>query len=356
MNNLIRTSVQELKAYTPGEQPKVAGLVKLNTNENPYPPSPAVARALADFAADSLRLYPDPVCAALRGRIAELGGVAAENVFVGNGSDEVLRLATRAFTPPGGAVATFEPSYSLYPVLAAAEELGCRTVPLAEGFGWAEPPADLDARLFFLANPNAPTGVFQPVETVRDFCRRFKGVVLVDEAYVDFSGGRDCLALAKELPNVLVCRTLSKSYSLAGLRLGWAIGPAELIAALYKLKDSYNVDRLAQAVALAALGDVPWMQANAARIAATRDRVAAELEKRGFRVVPSAANFLFVEPPAGQSAADLFAALRERKILVRYFPGGRTDNFLRVSIGTDAQMEAFLAAAGTGPAPRGNCR
>ncbi|NCA82603.1 MAG: aminotransferase class I/II-fold pyridoxal phosphate-dependent enzyme, partial [Opitutae bacterium] len=266
MNTLIRKSVQELQAYAPGEQPKVAGLIKLNTNENPYPPSPAVARALAECAVDALRLYPDPVCLVLRERIAAISGCAAEQVFVGNGSDEVLRLVTRAFTQPGGAVASFAPSYSLYPVLAAAEEVGFRRVPLADGFAWAEPPADVDATLFFVANPNAPTGVFYPEKTIAAFCRRFAGVVVVDEAYVDFSGGRNCLELAKSLPNVLVCRTLSKSFSLAGLRLGYAIGAPELIGALYQLKDSYNVDRLAQAVALAALGDLPWMQANAARI------------------------------------------------------------------------------------------
>lgn len=344
MKNLIRQSVQELTAYAPGEQPQVAGLVKLNTNENPYPPSPAVARVLREMSAESLRFYPDPTCTALRERIAQVEGCAPDQVFVGNGSDEVLRLATRAFTQPGGAVASFEPSYSLYPVLAAAEEVGCRTVPLPGDFGWTEPPADLDATLFFLANPNAPTGVFYPVETIRAFCRRFRGVVLVDEAYVAFSGGRDCLGLAKRLPNVLACRTLSKSFSLAGLRLGYAIGSGELIGALYKLKDSYNVDRFAQTIALAALGDVAWMQDNVRRIVATRERVAAELARRDFRVVPSAANFLFVAPPAGASAARLFADLRAKNVLVRYFPGERTGEYLRVSVGTDAQMDLFLAA------------
>lgn len=344
MKNLIRPSVQELVAYTPGEQPKVAGLIKLNTNENPYPPSPAVARRLREISADSLRLYPDPVCSALRERIAGLCGVRSEQVFVGNGSDEVLRLAIRAFTEPGGAVAAFDPTYSLYPVLAAAEEVAYRTVPLPDGFGWTEPPEGMDASLFLLANPNAPTGVFYPVEAIRDFCVRFPGVVLIDEAYVDFSGGRDGLSLARERPNALVCRTLSKSFSLAGLRIGYAIGSSELIGALFKLKDSYNVDRLAQEVALAAMEDMAWMQDNARRLVATRERVAAELDKRGFRVVPSAANFLFVEPPAGTAAADLFAALRQKNILVRYFPGARTGTYLRVSIGTDAEMDAFLAA------------
>ncbi len=344
MNPLIRKPVEELQAYTPGEQPKVEGLIKLNTNENPYPPSPGVARALRECAADSLRLYPDPVCMALRERIAAVHGVGVDQVFVGNGSDEVLRVCMRAFTQPGGAAAAFEPTYSLYPVLAAAEEVGFRRVPLADDFGWAEPPEDLDASLFFLANPNAPTGVFYPEEAIEAFCRRFRGVVLVDEAYADFSGGRNCLGLAKRMSNVLVCRTMSKSFSLAGLRLGYAVGSAALIGALYKLKDSYNVDRLAQAIALAAMEDLPWMEANARRIIATRERVSAELSRRGYRVVPSSANFLFVEPPEGRRAAEWFAELRAKKFLTRHFPGGRTDNHLRVSIGTDAQMDAFLAA------------
>ena len=343
MNPNVRKSVQELAAYVPGEQPKEQGLVKLNTNENPYPPSPAVARALREFAAETLRLYPDPTCAALRERIGQMHGIGPERVFVGNGSDEVLRLVVRAFTQADGAAAGFDPTYSLYPVLSETEEVGYERVPLPEDLGWTEPPDTLRATLFLLANPNAPTGVCYPVETVRAFCRRFKGVVLVDEAYADFAGGRDCMALAREEPNVLTCRTVSKSYSLAGLRIGYAVGPADLVGALYKIKDSYNVDRLSQAVALAALGDLDWMRDNARRIVATRERVAAELARRGFRVVPSAANFLFVEPPQGTTAAELFARLRANKILVRHFAGGRTDNCLRVSVGTDAEMDALLA-------------
>jgi len=344
MNTFIRKSVEELQAYTPGEQPKEPGLVKLNTNENPYPPSPAVARVLAETAVDSLRFYPDPVCSDLRERIAEMNGCSPDQIFVGNGSDEVLRLCMRAFTQSGGAVASFSPSYSLYPVLAEAEELEFREVSLGEAFAWVDPPANLDASVFFLANPNAPTGVFYTKEALRGFCERFSGVVVLDEAYIDFSEAENSWIWAQKLPNVLVCRTLSKSFSLAGLRLGYAIGSAELIGALMKLKDSYNVDCLAQSVALAALGDLAWMQDNSRRIIATRKRVATELEKRGFRVIPSGANFLFVEPPPDRAAAGLFSDLRAKNILVRYFPGGRTDNYLRVSIGTDAQMDAFLAA------------
>lgn len=347
---LIRPSVLALDAYVPGEQRAIPGLVKLNTNENPYPPSPAVAASLASFPAAALGRYPDPTCATLRRRIAEIHGCLPENVFVGNGSDEVLRLATRAFTVPGGSVATFDPSYSLYPVLAAAEELSTRRVPLAPGFAWADPtPADLaDATLFFLTNPNAPTGVLYPRAAIQTFCERFQGTVLIDEAYADFATGPDSgswASYAASSTNVLVCRTLSKSHSLAGLRLGYLVGPRPLIDAMNKLKDSYNVDALAQAIALAALSDLAPMQANTDRIRATREATRAALEARGWAVVPSHSNFLFAAPPPSvPPAAEIFQSLRDKNILVRYFPGPRTGAHLRITIGTDDQMAALLAA------------
>ena len=346
--DLIRKSVRNLAAYVPGEQPKVDGLIKLNTNENPYPPSPRVAdalRAAADASAD-LRLYPDPNATALRRRLGEIHGVDPDRIFVGNGSDEVLRLVVRAFTQDGGRAAMFDPTYSLYPVLCAAEEIAVSQVPLASDFSWRDPLPLLppDASLFFLTNPNAPTGVLYPDADVEAFARAFPGVLLIDEAYADFADAETSgVRLAAALPNVLACRTFSKSWSLAGLRCGYAIGAPELIGALYKLKDSYNNDRLAQAIALAALSDVPWMLENARRIRATRERVAAALRARGFAVVPSQTNFLFVRPPAPDTAAALFARLREHKILVRHFPASPlTAPYLRVSIGTDAQMDAFL--------------
>ena len=347
---LIRPSVSALAAYVPGEQPKVAGLVKLNTNENPYPPSPRVAAVLRAAAADpaALRLYPDPNCAALRARLAELHSVTPDRIFVGNGSDEVLRLATRAFTRPGGRAAMFDPTYSLYPVLCAAEEIAVTKVPLGPGFAWRNPLPDLPSAvsLFFLTNPNAPTGVLYPDDAIADFARAFGGTVLVDEAYADFAPHPSPgVALAAALPNVLACRTFSKSWSLAGIRCGYAIGDPALVAALYKLKDSYNLDCLTQAIALAALSDVDHMRANAAKIVATRARVADELRRRRFEVVPSASNFLFVRPPAPDTADAVFARLRAASILVRHFPASPlTAPYLRVSIGTDAQMDAFLAA------------
>ena len=347
----IRKSVSQLAPYVPGEQPKVTGLIKLNTNENPYPPSPRVAdalRAIADAPAD-LRLYPDPNATALRRRLGELHGTDPDRIFVGNGSDEVLRLVVRAFTQVGGRAAMFDPTYSLYPVLCEAEEIAVSRVPLATDFSWRDPLPLLppDASLFFLTNPNAPTGVLYPDAPVEAFARAFPGTLLVDEAYADFADAETCgVRLADSLPNVLACRTFSKSWSLAGLRCGYAIGHPDLIGALYKLKDSYNNDRIAQAVALAALSDVPWMLENARKIRATRQRVADALHARGYAVVPSQSNFLFVRPPAPDTADALFARLREHKILVRHFPASPlTAPYLRVSIGTDAQMDAFLEVA-----------
>ncbi len=338
---MIARNVQQLTAYTPGEQPKVPGLIKLNTNENPYPPSPRVAEAIASFDASRMRLYPDPMATGVRERIARLNGCGIDQVFAGNGSDEVLALATRAFAEENTGVGYFDPSYSLYPVLANIRAASKRPVELGENFTWVTPPID-NSQLFFLTRPNAPTGAAYPKADVAAFCKAYDGVVLIDEAYADFSAD-NCmdLALAPDNRNVIVMRTLSKSFSLAGIRCGYAIGPAELIAALYKIKDSYNLDMLTQAVACAALDDVGYMRANAAKIIATRERLAATLRECGWKVCPSQANFLFASPPDGD-AAKWFARLRENKILVRYFPGPRTGAFIRITIGTDEQIDALL--------------
>ncbi len=337
---MIRPSIHSLHPYVPGEQPG-PGVIKLNTNENPYPPSPRVAEALRAADASSLRLYPDPVSSGLRRLVAELHGCAPEQVFIGNGSDEVLALCVRAFVPEGGAVGYFEPSYSLYPVLAAIEEVPVRPVGLTPDFSWAM-PGDYSASLFFLTNPNAPTSRLFPRSAVESFARSFSGVVLVDEAYVDFAPA-SCADLALRLPNVLIARTLSKSYSLAGIRLGYAVGHAPLIEALHKIKDSYNISFLTQQLAAAALSDQAWMKTNVAKITVTRERVAQALRARGWFVLESATNFLFVRPPV-RPAREIFEDLRSRKIFVRYFPAPATRDYLRITVGTDAEMDALLAA------------
>lgn len=345
MSTYWRRNVVALEAYTPGEQPKIPGLVKLNTNENPYPPSPRVAEALAAVTAESLRLYPDPVALAVRQAASDLHGVGVEQVFAGNGSDEILALCTRAFVEDDGSIGYFTPSYSLYPVLAAIRGVKGMACELNEEFGWPERDPR-PASLFFLTNPNAPTSLLFAKDRVRSFCRSFPGVVLIDEAYVDFAR-ENCMDLARTLPNVLVMRTLSKSYALAGIRCGYVVGPEPLITALFKIKDSYNLNRLTQVAAAAALRDQPYMLAQAARIKATRERLAAALTQLGFEVLPSETNFLWAKPGAGDAAAR-FEALKARGVLVRYFPGPRTGAYLRITVGTDAEVDRLLAALGDG--------
>lgn len=338
----IRRSIQYLHAYVPGEQPKNEDrAVKLNTNENPYPPSPRVAEALQKMDARRLRLYPEPECDTLRKKIAALHGCALEQVFVGNGSDEVLALCARTFVERKGTIGFFNPAYSLYPILADIEEIATRPVELTSDFQWAM-PKKYEASMFFLTNPNAPTSMLFPKSKIRAFCQKFKGVVVIDEAYADFAG-ENCMDLAIELNNVLIVRTLSKSYSLAGLRLGYAVGSKRFIDVLLKIKDSYNVDYLAQQLAIAALSDVKYMQRNVERVKKTRARITQELKKRGFTVAPSETNFLWVKP-SGISALQLFEALRKKNVFVRFFSGKRTKDYLRVTLGTDQQMDRFLRA------------
>jgi histidinol-phosphate aminotransferase len=333
-----------LAAYTPGEQPSEHGIVKLNTNENPYPPSPKVRAALRSMDMDRLRRYPNPVSQELRAYIARMHGCKPSQVFAGNGSDEILALCTRAFVEDNGSIGYFEPSYSLYPVLADIRCAEKRPVELGCAFEWRM-PANYRCSLFFLANPNAPTGILYPRDTVAEFCRKFRGLVLVDEAYVDFSSA-NCMGLARELPNVLVMRTLSKSYSLAGLRVGYVVGADPLIQALFKLKDSYNLDAISQRLALAALKDRAYMLANVRRIKATRQRLTKALRDRGWKVYPSETNFLWARP-ARTTAKTLFEALRRQLIFVRYFAGKRTGACIRITVGTDAQVDRLIEAVAT---------
>jgi len=338
---MIRKSVRELSGYVPGEQWHTPGIIKLNTNENPYPPSRAVEDAMGTIAINKLRLYPDPTAGALRKRIASIHRCDVDQVFVGNGSDEILALCTRAFVEENGTVGFFSPSYSLYPVLAAIRNVKTKPVALPEDFGW-HMPAKYRCSLFFMANPNAPTGTLYDQAEIRAFCKRSHGVVVIDEAYVDFSR-RNCMALALDLENVLVVRTLSKAFSLAGLRIGYTVGSSKLIAALFKLKDSYNTDAIAQRLALAALSDLGHMRRNAARIKSTRTRLTQALRQRGAVVYPSESNFLWLRP-AGMTAQSFYERLRAKRILVRYFPGDRTSEFIRITIGTDDQVDKLIHA------------
>ena len=344
----IAKHVRRLEGYVPGEQPKSKSVVKLNTNENPYPPSPKCAEVLKRFDLDRLRRYPDPDCTALRETLAKLNGAKPEQIFVGNGSDEILALAAKTFVEDDETIGSLDPSYSLYKTLAAirnikwvGEDMRRET---KDATSHVSRLASSNVSLFLWTNPNAPTGEFAEPKAIAAFAKRFPGVVIIDEAYADFAR-TNCMALAtaKANRNVIVMRTFSKSYSLAGLRVGYCVGPKDLIDALYKMKDSYNVDALAQAVALAAAKDQRWMRANVARVVKTRAALAAALESRGWDVIPSESNFLFARP-AGIRAADLFDALRRRNIFVRYFKGPKTGDRLRITIGTDVQTKKLLKA------------
>lgn len=339
---LVTKSVQRLEAYTPGEQPKAKDAIKLNTNENPYPPSPKCAAVLKSFDLDRLRRYPDPVFADLREALAKLNGTKAENIFIGNGSDEVLSIAAKTFVENDERIGSLDPSYSLYKTLAAIRDVKWTGIGREELCAKSKKLRKVS--LFLLTNPNAPTGILTPPKEVAAFARGFGGVVIVDEAYADFAA-ENCMALATKRGNrnVMVMRTFSKSYSLAGLRVGYCVGPKALIDAMYKVKDSYNVDAVAQAVALAAVKDQRWMRANVAKVVKTRGWFTKELGKRGWDVLPSDSNFVFARP-FGITAAKLFDALRGRHIFVRYFSGPKTGDRLRVTIGTDTQMKKLLKA------------
>lgn len=330
----IARHVRKLEEYVPGEQPRAKSVVKLNTNENPYPPSPKCRAALRAFDYARLRRYPDPNCSELCAEIARLNGTTPERVFVGNGSDEILALAAKCFVEDDETIGSLDPSYSLYKTLAAIRNVK-----------WTGLDVTASTSLFLLTNPNAPTGEFREPSEIAAFAKKFRGVVIVDEAYGDFARA-NCMSLAtaEANRNLIAMRTFSKSYSLAGLRVGYCVGPRDLIRAMYKVKDSYNVDALAQTVALAAIRDQDWMRKNAAKVIRSRTRLSAALEKRGWDVLPSEANFVFARPPATAKAADIFARLRERNIFVRYFPGPKTGDRLRVTVGTEPEMKTLLKA------------
>jgi histidinol-phosphate aminotransferase len=357
-HQLVRPLVDGLHAYVPGEQPKIKGLIKLNTNENPYPPSPKVLAAIREAVDGRLRLYPNPTSQALRERLAWLHHCSPENIIIGNGSDELLALATRTFVEPASGraresrsiVQYFTPSYSLYPVLAAIHGASANAVGLEKDFSlpvltklrgtrrW-----DFHAALTFVTTPNAPSGRGFATAELDSLCRLHRGVVVLDEAYVDFAE-ENALLLALKYPHVLVARTFSKAYSLCFQRVGYFVGHPALIAALDKLRDSYNVNGLGQVGALATLDDLPYYRANFRRIKATRTRLTNELNALGFEVLPSQTNFILARPPRFPAKAWL-DGLRARKILVRWFTYPEVKDYVRITIGTDAEADTLLRAA-----------
>ena len=359
--SLIRPLVRRLHPYVPGEQPKIKGLIKLNTNENPYPPSPRVLRAVKNAVDGRLRLYPNPAADRLREKLAKLHQCKPENIIVGNGSDELLMLAVRAFAEARSAklgmrdssrtvVQYFTPSYSLYPVLADIHGAARNAAPLNRDFTLPSVAElkrakrwDFNAALTLITTPNAPSGRGYTTKDLDALCRAQRGVVVLDEAYVDFAK-ENALKLALRHAHVIVARTFSKAYSLCFQRVGYFVGHPELIAALHKIRDSYNVNGLGQVAAVATLDDLGYYQANFNKIIATRDKLSRDLTKLGFRVLPSQTNFILAKPPRFL-AKDWLQKLRDQKILVRWFSAPEIKDYLRITIGTTQEARALTRAA-----------
>ena len=336
----LRPFLAGLEPYVPGEQPSGADIVKLNTNENPYPPSATVVAAVAEAAA-GLGRYPHPTSDPLRRALADYHGVGVESVLAGNGSDEILRLLVQAFVGLGGKIAVVDPTYSLYPVLAATFEGGTAVYALVDRE--VLPPELFDAPepLLLLPNPNPPIGTLYAHDEIARLCvARPERLVVLDEAYVDFAP-RDAVALLADHPNLAITRTFSKSFSLAGMRIGYLLGDPALVAELMKIKDSYNLSQLAQAAGVAAIAAADEMRVKAESIVETRAETRAALERLGYRVPESHGNFLFAIHPEAQAH---FLELRRHGVLVRYFDVHGLRDGMRITIGTADQMARFLVA------------
>jgi histidinol-phosphate aminotransferase len=344
MNRYWSDIVNSLTPYVPGEQPRLQKLVKLNTNEFPYPPSPRVLEAISTVSADALRRYPDPESMELRKAIAAQHRVQPEQVFVGNGSDEVIALAFLALLKQQLPLYFPDVSYSFYPVWSQLFGIEYHTVAVAPDFSVDPDAYPVENGGIIVPNPNAPTGMLMSLASIRRLLQRSAdSVVVIDEAYIDF-GGESALGLIGEFDNLLVVQTLSKSRALAGLRVGFAIGNVGLIEALGRVKNSFNsypLDAIAQRAAIAAIDDSDYFHSSCQRVIASREALCNRMASLGFQVLPSGANFIFATHPR-HPAKQLFAALRERGIVVRYFDKPRIDNFLRITIGTEQDITALL--------------
>lgn len=341
----LRKNIAEMAGYVPGFQPQEEGWIKLNTNENPYPPSPKVAEAITrelGSDGDNLRKYPDAASREARKVAAELYGFDPSWIIMANGSDELLNNLIRAFVDEGEEVAYIHPSYSYYATLADIQGAKIRTFGLTEDFRIADFPARYEGKLFFLTSPNAPIGFAFDNAYIEELAERCAGMLVVDEAYIDFTD-ENAMELVKKHQNLIVTRTFSKSYSLAGMRLGLAVARPEVISALDKIRDHYHLDRLALVAASAALNDQEYLSSTVNRVRETRDWFSAELRAIGYDVTPSHGNYVFANTP-DLNGKRVYDALLKRKILVRYFSDPQLAHGLRISIGTREEMETTLAA------------
>lgn len=337
----FRDNIERMSGYTPGEQPKDGEYIKLNTNENPYPPSSGVLNAIRDALNKELRLYPDPVATSARVKIAGVLGTKPERVMAGNGSDDILSIIIRSFAGAGDKVVFPYPSYMLYKTLSELQDgLAC-TIDFADDYSLPGDFVVKGAKVTFIANPNSPSGTMISPEKLSEIAAKIDGVLVIDEAYADFAHD-NCLRLVERHSNVLVLRTLSKSYSLAGIRFGFCVAQEPIITGMMKVKDSYNADRLSIVAAVAALDDQKTMKAHVAKIIETRRYLAAALQDMGFFVYPSETNFVLARCSKGVSAQNLYLALKSRKVLVRYFNLRRLDDCLRITVGTREEIETLL--------------
>ena len=339
--NYFRKNIEKMSGYVPGEQPQDGVYIKLNTNENPYPPSPKVIAALKETVNDKLRLYPDPNATSAKEKAAEIFSTKPERVMLGNGSDELLTIIMRCFAGEGDKIVYPYPTYLLYKTLSEIQDANACIVDFPEDYSLPEEILVEGAAITFICNPNSPSGTLIPADKVSNIASKIDGVIVVDEAYVDFADD-NCMRLVNEHPNLIVLRTLSKSYSLAGMRLGFAVAREDLINGMMKVKDSYNVDRLSMVSAVAALDDQETFRANVTRIKKTRERLIDSLKDLGFFVYPSQANFVMIRCANAHNAKDIYLELKERKILIRYIDQSRLGDCLRITVGTDEEINTLL--------------
>jgi histidinol-phosphate aminotransferase len=343
MTVVFRRNVARMEGYAPGEQPRERDFIKLNTNENPYPPSPKARKAILRELGEPLRLYPDPGSTALRRQAALTYGFELPGVIAGNGSDDLLAMIARAFVGEGDLLACPVPTYTLYDTLVRIQGGKLAAVPYPDDYSLPRGLAAKKARVTIVANPNSPSGTAVPSRALAELAAAVPGLLVVDEAYADFAD-ETALALARERRNVIVLRTLSKSFSLAGMRIGLGFAHPRIVEGLDKVRDSYNLSRLSIAAGAAALADIGWMERNAARIRKTREALAAALPGVGFTPFPSRSNFILARRTRGGSARPVYEALKRRKILVRYFDTPRLAGCLRITVGTDDEVGALLDA------------
>ncbi len=339
--NFARASIASMTGYVPGVQPDPREeYIKLNSNENPFPPSPKVKNVLRSLAYEDLRLYPDPLSGELRQKIGKLYDVSADQVICGNGSDDILNIIVRTFAQPGEAVGFHVPTFPLYRILGVIHGAQVISLPMVEPFDRPPMPPD-GVKVFFLPNPNSPVGFGFSANLVAQMAAKIKGILVVDEAYAEFAG-ENALALLRHYENIIIVRTVSKSYSLAGVRLGYAIAQEKMVAEMMKVKDPFNVTRLTQAIVAAALDDQEYLQKNISAIIQTREWFTKKASSLGYRIIPSQANFIFPEPPQKGRGKKFYHALFRERVLTRYYDEEGLRDGVRMTIGPQQEMEQVL--------------